>query len=187
MYAADEAAWSGLLAQGLMGQRGAWMMYLVGLVYGRHFPLLHAGSQEDLSKAALSQPLADFVDRHAGVVHLQHDAAPSLETGMHCSMSARRSLSHQRSTLLCSSLQTSRRHQTHNGESLRVSGGGHLQSCNRKGYLCKHVQRHTSAGTGGSSTSLSTTSSSSSSSVVSSSSSSSSSRVFHLVLVPVIG
>ena len=138
-------------------------MYLIGLVYWRHFPLLHAGSQEDLSKAALSQPLADFVDRHAGVVHLQHDAAASLEAGMHCSMSARRNLSPQGSTLLCCSLQTSRRHQTHTDESLCISGGGHLQSCGRKGYLCMHVQRRTSAGTGGSSTSCSTTSSSSSS------------------------
>ena len=71
------------------------MMYLIGLVYGRHFSLLNAGSQEDLSKPALPQPLADFVDRHAGVVHLQHDAAPSLEAGMPCSMSTGHSISPQ--------------------------------------------------------------------------------------------
>ena len=160
-------------------------MYLIGLVYWRHFPLLHAGSHEDLSKAALPQPLADFVHRHAGVVHLRHDAAATLEAGMRFSMSARRSLSHQQSTLLCSSLQTSRRHQTHTGESLHIvgggrggggGGGGHLQRCNRKGYLSMRVQGHTSAGTGGSSTSSWTTSSSSSS--VSSSSSSSYSTWF---------
>ena len=70
-------------------------MYLIGLIYGRHFPLLHAGSQENLSKAALSQPLADFVDWHTGVVHLQHDAAACLKAGMLCSMSIGHSISPQ--------------------------------------------------------------------------------------------
>ena len=71
------------------------MVYLIGLVCGRHFPLLHAGSHEHLSKAALSQPFPDFVDRHAGVVHLQRDAAASSDTGMQSFMSTGHSLSRQ--------------------------------------------------------------------------------------------